>query len=325
MRLHHPMWTHAPVVVLAGLVFVAFWRAWPPPDPSPVHFGGDGLPDRWGYPWEMAGVLSIVILVAVAISFAVDETWARAERRKRFNWFSLADELLVAFLAAVAFHYVAALAEEPYLIRSSWGLTAGLMAVAGLTAVFLELLRPLRLSVSASSPTDGAAEEEFEISDIAGKKWTYWEVQNPRYTRWYIPIFGVGLVILGLTTWDEKRWAAVLAISMGLVVSLAISGGFRISITRDSLTLRGGLLGFSLLRLPLSEIAEAKVHNFSPLADFGGYGIRRNRKMRAFFLQGNTGVRLTTANGETYLLGSEQPQRLAAVIRAVSAQSKDQT
>jgi hypothetical protein len=308
--------------LLAGSVVAAFWRAWPLPDPSPVHFGGNGLPDRWGSPWELPLVISLVTLVAIAVSFAVDETWARSERRKRFNWFALIDELFVAFLATVAFQYVVAVAEEPFLVRQSWFLTIGVMIAAGLAAVTLELLRPTRLCAPVIWKGTGAVDEDFEIGEIGGRNWAYWESQNPRYTRWYIPIFGIGLIALGLRTWDDALWAAVLAVGMGLVVLLTCAGGFRVSVTREHLTLRGGLLGLPLLRLALQEIATADVHEFSPLADFGGYGIRRNGQMKAFFLEGNTGVRVTTTGRKAYLLGSERPGRLAAVIRAATGEAR---
>jgi len=45
--------------------------------------------------------------------------------------------------------------------------------------------------------------------------------------------------------------------------------------------------------------------------------------MKAFFLEGHSGVRVTTVNGKGYLLGLARPGRLAAVIRAASAREKD--
>ena len=69
MRLHHPSWTHTPALLLLGLLLASFWRAWPLPSPSPVHFGGDGLPDRWGSPWEMPVILSLVALVVLGLIY----------------------------------------------------------------------------------------------------------------------------------------------------------------------------------------------------------------------------------------------------------------
>jgi hypothetical protein len=78
-----------------------------------------------------------------------------------------------------------------------------------------------------------------------------------------------------------------------------------------------GILGIQLLCVKSGEIMSAEVHEFSPLRDFGGYGIRFNQEMQAFFLKGDRGVKITTAGNKKYLIGSDQPGHLAAVINAV--------
>ena len=150
--LKHPLWTHIPGALLWVAMFVAFWRVWPLPDPAPAHFGGDGTPDRWGAQWEIPLIVLLVSLVAIAVSIAVDEFWARQEKRKRFNWASLIDEVFLGFLTAMTFQYVEALETTPYFFRHSWSLTGGLVLIAALGAVLLEIMRPHR-----SSPLDGSA------------------------------------------------------------------------------------------------------------------------------------------------------------------------
>jgi hypothetical protein len=39
--------------------------------------------------------------------------------------------------------------------------------------------------------------------------------------------------------------------------------------------------------------------------------------MKAYFLTGNMGVKLTLSDGKRYLIGSDHPERLAAVIKAL--------
>ena len=159
-------------------------------------------------------------------------------------------------------------------------------------------------------------EHEVALRQNAVQRWVYWDAQNPRYVKWYLPVFGAGLLVLGATSWTSNRWAASMAFFGGLLVLLLCAGGFRTRVTPAAFSLRAGLLGIPLLTLKTSDITEVQVHTFSPLADFGGYGIRRNRQMLAFFLQGRQGVKLATRQGRQYLVGSDQPQRLAAVILA---------
>ena len=316
-RLHHPLWTHLPAAALALLNAVLFWRAWPLPDPAPVHFGTDGRPDRFGAPWEMPVVVLVACGVAIVISFAIDEVFAREERRKRFHLLSLIDEAFVAVQTTLTLQYLAAVDRTPVVLEHSWTLSLGLVAVALAAGSVLEVLRPHR-------PGKEALLEE-DTSDLArlvmtrqqsGQPWAYWESQNPRYARWLLPVFGLGLLVLGYQSWNDNRVASLAAIAAGLLVLLAASGGFRVTVNPEGLSLRSGLVGIALLRISMGEIQTAESHRFSPLADFGGWGIRRNREMLAFFLEGNTGVKITTTKGKRYLIGSATAERLASVIRA---------
>jgi hypothetical protein len=92
-------------------------------------------------------------------------------------------------------------------------------------------------------------------------------------------------------------------------------GGLRVSVTPERVRVRLGFLGIPLLTLKIIDLAEVQVHQFSPLADFGGYGIRFNAQIKAYFLRGNRGVKLTTVRGKNYLIGSDRPERLSAVIQ----------
>ena len=125
------------------------------------------------------------------------------------------------------------------------------------------------------------------------------------------------MVVVAVTAWTEVPWFSVLVALVGIALTL-IYGGFRTLVTREAVTLRMGLLGIRLLRLKTSDIASADLHNFSPLKDFGGYGIRFNKEMKAYFLKGDRGVKITTRAGKKYLVGSDHPERLAAVISTVS-------
>lgn len=72
-----------------------------------------------------------------------------------------------------------------------------------------------------------------------------------------------------------------------------------------------------LPQLKTGEITAVELHYFSALHDFGGYGIRRNSGIQAYFLKGDRGVPLPAASGRKYLLGPDGPEQLAAVIDGV--------
>jgi len=68
-------------------------------------------------------------------------------------------------------------------------------------------------------------------------------------------------------------------------------------------------------RISLSEIRSAEITSFDPERDYGGYGIRLNRRETAYLAAGNQGVRLTLSSGKRIVVGSQRAEELAAALR----------
>ena len=68
-------------------------------------------------------------------------------------------------------------------------------------------------------------------------------------------------------------------------------------------------------RLPFSAILSAQPVTYRAIEQYGGRGIRRGRNGWAYTVSGDRGVKLTLAGGEQFLLGSQRPDELAAVIQ----------
>jgi hypothetical protein len=65
----------------------------------------------------------------------------------------------------------------------------------------------------------------------------------------------------------------------------------------------------------LSEISAAEEVKYRPVMEYGGWGIRFRRNIRAYTIRGNEGVMLTFADGRKILLGSQKADKLLKAIR----------
>jgi hypothetical protein len=148
----------------------------------------------------------------------------------------------------------------------------------------------------------------------------YRETQNPAYAGVLSILLPIIMLVAAYFVWAPFLWMSILFILIAAGMLLTY-GGFHTTVTADTVSIKMGFLGISLLSLKTSEIVFANIHKFSPIRDFGGYGIRFNRDMQAFFLKGDAGVKITTTDGKQYLIGSGQPERLLAAISAVSTLS----
>jgi len=317
LKLIHPLWAHLPalLIILAAVFFTV--KAMPLPDPAPVHFDLSGQPNAYGSPWTGSALLLGLSSGFLILSAWLDELWARQEKKKTFNWMSLFDEFAIGSMCGVQIAYVNMLASGQMIFPFPWvemvtacGLGTGL-------AVVLELVRPYRHYERKLAIEDVSRVAE-EITRIvqAGQPVSYWESQNPPYVGALMVIMPLIMIAAAIFTWTSLPW---LSIMLGLIAVAMIGtyGGFRTQLTRDTIMVRMGLLGIKLLQLKTADITGVEVHSFSPLHDFGGYGIRFNREMKAYYLQGDRGVKITCSDGKKYLIGSDHPEHLAAVIDSV--------
>lgn len=66
----------------------------------------------------------------------------------------------------------------------------------------------------------------------------------------------------------------------------------------------------------MSEIAHFEARTYSPLREYGGWGIRGFGSNRAYNVSGNHGVELVLKDGRKVLIGSQRADDLALAIAA---------
>lgn len=169
---------------------------------------------------------------------------------------------------------------------------------------------------------------EIQAAAGQGRPWMYREAQSPAYVNVLaILLLVTSLAAGGIVAYAAKLWLlAVLVTLPGLVSFPLIYGGIRVEVSPRGLVVRSGIVGLRALRVPLEQITSAEVQAFNPLPEFGGWGYRfgwprwatpaGRRLVRAFYLRGRLGVKIVHSNGKIYLIGSDNPERLAAIINA---------
>jgi hypothetical protein len=112
---------------------------------------------------------------------------------------------------------------------------------------------------------------------------------------------------------DVVMWVFVLLFGVGLPVLIYAA--------RLETVVRDGALMFRYVPfhlawrvVPCASIVRAKAEDYSPLREFGGWGIRFGWKGRAYSASGNMGVRIECRDGDRFLLGSGRAAELARCI-----------
>lgn len=318
--LYHPLWVHLPAVLVLAVVITGIIQAMPLPEYGPTHFGMGGRPDSYGSPVAAAFSVVIAILLIIGLGIFIDELWARQETRKSFNWMSLFDEVTVGLLGAVALEYTGIVKLPEPVLGFAWKTFLALTVPAVALAVVLELLRPYRLRPEQIIPEeDTAIREEIGRRIESGQQWVYWETQNPGWYNVLAIVTCIFLLFAAIASWGQVPLWITGLIMVSTVMIVLPYGGLQVMVNEHRVLVKLGLVGIKLLRLQTDDIIDIEIHSFSPLQDFGGYGIRFNREMKAYFFRGNRGVKVRTIEGKQYLIGSDSPEKLAAVIKMVSS------
>ncbi|MBP1908658.1 DUF6141 family protein [Methanolobus bombayensis] len=78
----------------------------------------------------------------------------------------------------------------------------------------------------------------------------------------------------------------------------------------------------SFKHFTFSDISSAEAVRYSPLKDYGGWGIRYGRKGKAYNISGKKGLLLTFTNGKRLMLGSKEPEVLKMSIEQGTTRHK---
>jgi protein-S-isoprenylcysteine O-methyltransferase Ste14 len=317
-RIFHPLWAHLPAV--AALIFLVVYIIINAPYEAsiPIHFGFDGEANAYGSPWLAFGLITGLALFFILLSVFLDELWARQEKKKAFNWLSPLDDIVVGAITGVSVYHISFLASADSLFRFPWNYLLIFCGITTAVAILLEMLRPFRpypQIISARDDRELVKEIAVKIKNKSG--FVYWDSQNPAYIYLLSILVPLIMFVSGISMWAYSPWFTAIFIVIGILMILPY-GGLRTIVTAKELTIRLGMTGIRLFHIGMDRIAAAEIHEFSPLKDFGGYGIRVNSEMQAFYFKGNKGVKLTRSDGKKFLVGSDNAETLATVINAVA-------
>ena len=145
--------------------------------------------------------------------------------------------------------------------------------------------------------------------------WIWPLVLLPSGLIWYI--FIAQIILLRPMGQDPApSWLVwVLFILFGLALPwMMFSLRMSVMVTHEALYVR--YFPFLNRRLALREIERCAPRTYSPIGEYGGWGIRGFGNHRAYNVSGNRGVQLLLVSGRRLLIGSQRPELLAHALES---------
>lgn len=142
----------------------------------------------------------------------------------------------------------------------------------------------------------------------------YREVQRFRQPWLWALLGAVALlmVVLGPVAW----------LGLGVVGAVAVfifALRLETEVRTDGVYVRLWPVHRSFRRIPWAELERYEARQYSPLREFGGWGIRWAPGKIAYNVSGNQGVWLERTNDRSILVGSQRPE---AFVRAMRQQER---
>ena len=134
----------------------------------------------------------------------------------------------------------------------------------------------------------------------------------------WIAVAGTVFVVFGTLSIPEVRQSGAVGLAVVaplLVMAWLLLVRLETEVRDDGVHLRFRLLWFPKL-FGWDRVESAEAVEYRPIVQYGGWGIRRGWSGEwAWNVSGSRGVRLHLRDGKRFLIGSDQPDALAAAIK----------
>jgi hypothetical protein len=147
--------------------------------------------------------------------------------------------------------------------------------------------------------------------------------EKQRFNQWWLyAIFALVIVVIIGGIYKESEGFQNFEDPLFVLFSLAafLPMAFILFLRQDTridsegITTKFYPMGFSRKYFAWKEIEKVYVRKYSPLAEYGGWGIRGIGRKKAYNSAGNLGIQIVTIDKKTFLIGTQKPDAARAVL-----------
>jgi hypothetical protein len=146
--------------------------------------------------------------------------------------------------------------------------------------------------------------------------------ETQRFTQWWLWLVLVGSWVVLMYSLATVQPQTTIAYFISFVVGMLLPILFwqmrlMTRITEEGIYVRFVPFHFKEQFYPWESIESAQVRTYSPLMEYGGWGIKYgfNGQGKVFNVAGDQGLQLVFKSGEKLLIGTQKPIEIQAFIR----------
>jgi len=134
--------------------------------------------------------------------------------------------------------------------------------------------------------------------------------EKQRFTQWWFWLI-ILLVVAFAFYYEESTLERVVALIIPLFLFIL---NLETEISQEGISVRFFPFHLKKKFFAWDEIAKAEVREYSPLLEYGGWGIRRGRSGIAYNVKGKMGLQLVLKNGKKILIGTQKAEELKQIL-----------
>ena len=143
--------------------------------------------------------------------------------------------------------------------------------------------------------------------------------ETQKFTQWWLWVV-LGLSFLLPITPDINNTPFSYFLVMIITVVFVNSMKLRICVNSKGLNYQFFPFHFKKKHIKTEDIKYVESLKYSPIMDYGGWGIRYRFKGKCYNVKGNYGVKVFLKNGSNILFGSQKHKELEASLKQVISQ-----
>lgn len=128
---------------------------------------------------------------------------------------------------------------------------------------------------------------------------------------WLWAIMGIQLlvVMIPLVLTGQSWWSMVI-VFLAMILSMVMLGSLKLNTWMDAegVHYKMKLFHWRTRTIPWDEIDHIQVRDYSPIKEYGGWGIKYGQSGWAYNVRGNHGIQILKKDGKRILLGTQKPE-----------------
>jgi len=144
--------------------------------------------------------------------------------------------------------------------------------------------------------------------------------ENQKFTQWWLWVILLSFPIMAFGPFDDKPINYYYVLIGLLLPLLFFLFQLRIKVSSEGLHYQFFPFHFKSHTIKLEDIEKIKAMEYSPLKEYGGWGIRYGFKGKAYNVSGNKGVKVFLNNNTNIMFGSQKYKELEKSLKKIKKQ-----